>query len=243
MESTNQGVQSPKSWNQVTPLSKYLAMVLFILMPFIGGWIGYTYAPEKVVETTLSISEDKNTQSSDSTASSTILVNDDAVPNGPSINETYFGLPLFPRHVFDIPNSVDDLKVSDNRDGEKASSVMEGEYSWGSGPPRIYVKETILSVTNDPDCDYGCVPISIAQLDYYTYKSNSDLVLFYTEELDVSRIRNVEYVILGYDNEKFTLIQSISKRYCCDDGGEIVNRVLDVDIKENKTILRTDTGV
>lgn len=34
----------------VTPLSKYLAMVLFILMPFVGGWIGYTYAPEKVVE-------------------------------------------------------------------------------------------------------------------------------------------------------------------------------------------------
>ena len=36
--------------NCVTPLSKYLAMALFIAMPFIGGWIGYTYAPEKVVE-------------------------------------------------------------------------------------------------------------------------------------------------------------------------------------------------
>lgn len=36
--------------NKVTPLSKYLAMILFILMPFIGGWIGYQYAPEKVVE-------------------------------------------------------------------------------------------------------------------------------------------------------------------------------------------------
>jgi len=36
--------------HQVTLLSKYLAMVLFILMPFLGGWIGYTYAPEKVVE-------------------------------------------------------------------------------------------------------------------------------------------------------------------------------------------------
>ncbi len=35
---------------KVTPLSKYLAMVLFIIMPFVGGWIGYTYAPEKVVE-------------------------------------------------------------------------------------------------------------------------------------------------------------------------------------------------
>lgn len=35
---------------QVTKTSKYLAMLLFILMPFIGGWIGYMYAPEKVVE-------------------------------------------------------------------------------------------------------------------------------------------------------------------------------------------------
>lgn len=33
-----------------TPLSKYLAMGLFIILPFIGGWIGYVYAPEKVVE-------------------------------------------------------------------------------------------------------------------------------------------------------------------------------------------------
>lgn len=35
---------------KVTPLSKYLALALFIIMPFLGGWIGYTYAPEKVVE-------------------------------------------------------------------------------------------------------------------------------------------------------------------------------------------------
>jgi len=36
--------------NKVTPLSKYLAMILFIMLPFLGGWIGYEYAPEKVVE-------------------------------------------------------------------------------------------------------------------------------------------------------------------------------------------------
>lgn len=35
---------------KVTPLSKYLAMTLFIILPFVGGLIGYTYAPEKVVE-------------------------------------------------------------------------------------------------------------------------------------------------------------------------------------------------
>jgi hypothetical protein len=34
----------------VTPLSKYLAMALFIAMPFIGGWIGYTHVPPTVVE-------------------------------------------------------------------------------------------------------------------------------------------------------------------------------------------------
>jgi hypothetical protein len=36
--------------HQVTPLSKYLAMALFVILPFVGGWIGYTHAPEKVVE-------------------------------------------------------------------------------------------------------------------------------------------------------------------------------------------------
>jgi hypothetical protein len=34
----------------VTPQSKYLAMALFVILPFVGGWIGYKYAPEKIVE-------------------------------------------------------------------------------------------------------------------------------------------------------------------------------------------------
>ena len=36
---------------KITPLSKYLAMAIFIVMPFVGGWIGYNYMPEKIVET------------------------------------------------------------------------------------------------------------------------------------------------------------------------------------------------
>lgn len=36
--------------NQVTPLSKYLAMLLFIALPFIGAWLGYSFAPTKIVE-------------------------------------------------------------------------------------------------------------------------------------------------------------------------------------------------
>lgn len=40
--------QSPL--HTVTPLSRYLAMLLFIILPFLGGWVGYTHAPEKIVK-------------------------------------------------------------------------------------------------------------------------------------------------------------------------------------------------
>ncbi|MFT5849750.1 MAG: hypothetical protein ACI9H6_000566 [Patiriisocius sp.] len=43
-------VEQKSSLHQVTPLSKYLALALFVILPFLGGWIGYSYAPEKVVE-------------------------------------------------------------------------------------------------------------------------------------------------------------------------------------------------
>ncbi len=36
---------------KVTPFSKYMALILFISLPFIGGYVGYVYAPEKIVET------------------------------------------------------------------------------------------------------------------------------------------------------------------------------------------------
>jgi hypothetical protein len=51
----------------VTPLSKYSAMALFILLPFIGGWIGYTYGPEKVVEVEkiIFVEDDSNKQSTE----------------------------------------------------------------------------------------------------------------------------------------------------------------------------------
>jgi hypothetical protein len=35
---------------KVTPLSRILAMILFVVLPFLGGLVGYHVAPEKVVE-------------------------------------------------------------------------------------------------------------------------------------------------------------------------------------------------
>lgn len=43
-------IQETSNLNKVTPLSKYLAMALFVIMPFLGGWIGYEWAPGKIVE-------------------------------------------------------------------------------------------------------------------------------------------------------------------------------------------------
>lgn len=40
---TQSEVVNKHSINQVTPLSKYLAMFLFVSLPFIGGWVGYLY--------------------------------------------------------------------------------------------------------------------------------------------------------------------------------------------------------
>ncbi len=53
------------SLKKVTPLSKYLAMVFFIILPFLGGWIGYTYAPEKIVVHEVVVSPAKESLSSD----------------------------------------------------------------------------------------------------------------------------------------------------------------------------------
>lgn len=53
--------QSPL--HTVTPLSKYLAMALFVVLPFLAGWIGYTYAPEKVVEVEKIVEVEKEPES------------------------------------------------------------------------------------------------------------------------------------------------------------------------------------
>ena len=52
---TNQSEGHFAPLKKVTPLSKYLAMVIFIAMPFIGGWIGYQYAQQNIVVTEKSI--------------------------------------------------------------------------------------------------------------------------------------------------------------------------------------------
>lgn len=50
-ENNIQATESKSRLHEVTPLSKYLAMIIFITAPFLGGWIGYELALVEVEET------------------------------------------------------------------------------------------------------------------------------------------------------------------------------------------------
>lgn len=53
----------PESMTKVTPLSKFLALTLFVLLPFIGAYIGYRFGKSTVIPATC-ITETKPTASS-----------------------------------------------------------------------------------------------------------------------------------------------------------------------------------
>ena len=84
---------------KVTPLSKYLAMALFILLPFFAAWVGYLYAPEKVAY--VPVTNQVSTQISKDVAE-VMAVQTDSVTNTNSLQivncaqdtEDISGLPL-----------------------------------------------------------------------------------------------------------------------------------------------------
>lgn len=62
----NQSSQSTDTWhallNRVTTTSKILATIVFVALPFVGGYVGYLYAPEKVVEVPVMISTENESE-------------------------------------------------------------------------------------------------------------------------------------------------------------------------------------
>lgn len=72
---------------QVTKLSKYLAMILFIMMPFVGGYIGYAYAPEKVIEVEKIITQKVETEETVGNKEVQCLSNDNFFVIAPVVGE------------------------------------------------------------------------------------------------------------------------------------------------------------
>ncbi len=125
----------------VTPLSKYIAMILFIALPFIGGWIGYTHAPEKVVEV------------------ERIVVQEIPVPdkNGSEISKnppewrTYTNEQLefeidYPSHWFIVHESQDPYRL-------QISDTPANQFVYGLGIPPRGGKSIMISEGMSPICE------------------------------------------------------------------------------------------
>lgn len=86
------------SFNQVTPLSKYLALFIFIAMPFVGGWVGYNYAPAKIIlDSTVETSTDKSEVVNDQSHALTTK-NDQATP----VEQSNLTTNISPRYAFSL---------------------------------------------------------------------------------------------------------------------------------------------
>lgn len=67
-------------WNSVTPLSKFLAMALFVILPFVGWYVGYAFTPEKVVEVEKIIEVEKMSDSIQEDTSVADAENESLIP-------------------------------------------------------------------------------------------------------------------------------------------------------------------
>jgi hypothetical protein len=217
---------------KVTPLSKYLALALFVALPFLGGF-GYMYTQDKVVIEEIITSN---------VASKTPVVIEK--------NNTDSYLYEFATTTnFDSFTVIDEDssegKLISNLQSESDGIIKDNFLSWGSNLPEIIVKAKELSSNVDPDCDYGCSPDVIVRLDYYTYDRNRDLVFFFSEEINAGRVKEIDYVLLDSNSSTHSLsfIQSRKDGYCCDATGSVLNRVFEVDLKNFKTTVRENDKI
>ncbi len=138
------------TWTTVTPLSKYLAMALFVALPFIGGFVGYQYALVKVKEVdnwALPIEKNENTHGFETE----LLAQGDQVPIETNIPNEYSSSsyrvvslihnPYYPKESeFDSVVFLFSREVSDYRCGQKSRKedcyYIFLQYG-GSQPPKF----------------------------------------------------------------------------------------------------------
>ena len=124
---TNQSEEHFAPLKNVTPLSKYLALSLFIILPFLGGWIGYTYAPEKIViyEVTVSPAKEINTSGTSEmngltgveTEVDTSLTEEEVKKKTNEAIQSYLNQRLSTVAVLDTPTPYVQIAVAAEREG------------------------------------------------------------------------------------------------------------------------------
>lgn len=144
----------------VTPLSKYLAMALFIILPFFGAWIGYTYAPEKGVD-----AEKVQGQFNEPTSDATQLEKESrSTGNQLDYNDTSINVFTYPDNsnveeaLLDQPLEVDARKVIVNQELFVSDEVNEVNFNLFNGDNYLLMKEKFefKGCMDDPQMGSNC---------------------------------------------------------------------------------------
>lgn len=133
--------------HKVTPLSKYLAMLLLITTPFIGGWIGYNYAPEKVVE-------------------KDVFINKEIVLNDKVISQVQLDLDASKKIFVSVSKINDWLIYRTNSD-----SWNEEHRTYFDANTEAYILGNEILYTHEPGRDLTNVSIQIKDENIDTVKS------------------------------------------------------------------------
>lgn len=164
--------EQPHVVNQVTMLSKYLALGLFILLPFIGAYIGYQLAPEKVVEVvvTMPVSIEKN-QMIDAALNNEIksLNSDSLLVDEVSAYGCTSDANTYPHTCFSYKSKTTSKEIKNLSDEAKAQGVISGRTALGELMYKTMDSSKIYFTIGIPESDACCRLIA---LDTDTLKFN-----------------------------------------------------------------------
>lgn len=192
--------------HKVTPLSKYLAMILFIFLPFIGGWIGYNYAPEKVVEIESVVIREVSNEKEE------VINQKEKDVNGGIISD-------WDKYIDEVSGYGVDYPVSHTL--HKGTVDTSGVYESCTGSPiHIGIKSGAIFTIAADDPDDICVsgnytgPLSGKRvLESETLDINGLNVLKRTYEDDLPEREIIEELVGEYDSDSYKTYQFSSYRF------------------------------
>jgi hypothetical protein len=192
--------------NKITPFSKYLAMILFIAMPFVGGWIGYNYAPEKLVEVDRVVIREVTNQQQEVINKQNKVI-DGSVASG------------WNKYIDEVSGYGVDYPVSHAL--HKGAIDTSGAYESCVGSPiHIGIKsDTIFTIaTDDPDdiCVSGHYTGLLSGkrvLESETLNINGLIVFKRTYEDDLPEPEIIEELVGEYDSDSYKTYQFSSYRF------------------------------
>ncbi len=114
MDEQDQDNGISSSLSHVTPLSKYLTMALFIVLPFLGGWIGYMYAPVQIVEIEKPISTSNSTPFSADSQQSIVQTSNEMIidPKTVKIGDRFDNLTVSKVRYETLPGNAETFMIS-----------------------------------------------------------------------------------------------------------------------------------